>query len=337
MKTHKLAIVGGESLLGREIREVLGNRLRSAQVTLIGADDEASGLVVSAGEEAALVTPLDEEHLAEAEAVFLAGSASSSRKALNLLRGSATKPLIIDTTSLLEDQPSARLRAPLVEPPGFATESGAVQVVANPAAVALSLFYGRLHAAYPIKQSITHVFEPASQLGKRALDELHQQTVSLLSFKAVPKAVFDAQLSFNLLAGYGLEAPHKLEQSELLIERHLATLLSIGKPAPMPSLRLIQAPVFHGYSISVWVEFESFPGVTPLEEALASAQIDVRDAQQEPPSNVGMAGEGGIAVGAIARDRNNPRAAWFWIAADNLRLAADNAVEIVQQRVKEDA
>src|SRR5205814_1998122 len=155
----------------------------------------------------------------------------------------------------------------------------------------------------------------------KGIDELQQQTVSLLSFKGLPKDVFDAQLSFAMLARYGEEAAAALEDIELRIERHLATLLANGSRAPMPSLRLVQAPVFHGYSFSLWVELEDNPGVEAIEKTLATAGLDVRQEGIEPPNNVGMAGQSGIAVGAIALDRNHPSACWIWMAADNLRLS----------------
>ena len=100
----------------------------------------------------------------------------------------------------------------------------------------------------------------------------------------------------------------------------------------MPSLRLIQAPVFHGYSISAWVRFGEKPGGTAvLEEALAGGAVEVREAGTDPPTVVGIAGQGGIAVGAITMDRNDPQAAWFWVVADNLRLAGENALAVARQ------
>ena len=100
---------------------------------------------------------------------------------------------------------------------------------------------------------------------------------------------------------------------------------------PCPSLRLIQAPVFHGYSISLWVEFESDPGVAAIEHALEGDSVDVRTAGAEPPDVVGMAGQNGLAIGAIAMDRNNPHAVWLWIVTDNLRLRAENAIAVAQE------
>ena len=101
--------------------------------------------------------------------------------------------------------------------------------------------------------------------------------------------------------------------------------------APMPSLRLIQAPVFHGYSISLWVEFETNPGVSAIEEALEGEPVDLRAGDTEPPNVVGIAGQGGLAIGNVTHDRNNSQAAWLWIVADNLRLRAENAIAVAQE------
>jgi aspartate-semialdehyde dehydrogenase len=209
-----------------------------------------------------------------------------------------------------------------------------VCIVAHPAAIALALFLRRLHAHDPIRRSVIQIFAPASERGAEGIQELQAQTVSLLSFKSLPKAVFDAQLAFSLLARYGDRAPAPLEQTELRIERHLAALLALpgeGEGAPMPSLRLIQAPVFHGYSFSAWVELEGNPGIEALESGLAGEWIEVRGAEAEPPNNVGNAGQGGIAVGGIAEDAACPDACWFWVVADNLKLAAENALAMARR------
>ena len=217
---------------------------------------------------------------------------------------------------------------------GDAAEEAAVHVIAHPAAIALALFLRRLHAHDPIRRSVIQIFAPASEHGTAGVEELQQQTVSLLSFKSLPHAVFDTQLAFNLLARYGEEAPAPLEDSELRIERHLATLLALpgeGEGAPMPSLRLIQAP---GVS---WLQFFRLGGIRGEPRRGSPGKrpghgLD-RSARRrfEPPTNVGNAGQGGIAVGGIAPDRNEPEACWFWLVADNLRLAAENAVAVARQ------
>ncbi|MDP9170962.1 MAG: segregation protein B, partial [Acidobacteriota bacterium] len=204
------------------------------------------------------------------------------------------------------------------------------QVIAHPAATAIAIVLERLHRAFPVVSAIIHIFEPASERGKPGIDELQQQTVNLLSFQPLPKKLYDAQLSFNMLARLGDDAETHLHEIEERIERHLATLLDRTDGVPMPSLRLIQSPVFHGYSFSLWIEFEDAPVPSEIEEALAGDFVDVRGADLEPPSNVGVAGQSGISAGAITPDRNNGNAIWMWMAADNLRLSAESAAMLAQ-------
>ncbi|HEY1340116.1 MAG TPA: Asd/ArgC dimerization domain-containing protein [Bryobacteraceae bacterium] len=333
MAKGSTALIGSESLLGREIRDIAATA-GGLDLRLIAADEEQPGTLTRVGDEPALVGGLDSGSLADARVVILAGSAESSRKALELA-GDPPDAAIVDLTFAAEERPDARLRAPAVESENEEDPAeAAVHVIAHPAAIALALFLRRLHAQDPIRRSVIEIFAPASEHGTPGVEELQQQTINLLSFKTMPRAIFDAQLSFNMLARYGEEAPVALEETELRIERHLATLLALpgdGEGAPMPSLRVLQAPVFHGYSFSAWIEFESSPGIEAIENSLVTAAIEVRGADFDPPTNVGQAGQGGITIGAITPDRNSAEAVWFWVVADNLRVAAENAVAVARE------
>lgn len=324
------ALVGSESLLGRELRDLIAEGSLSVDLKLIADVSETAGGLTVQGDEPALILGLDERTLRDAGVVFLAGSPESAGRALKLAGGAA----LIDLTHAAEDHPRSLIRAPYVEPAGFRAPEDSVHSVAHPAAIAIAMVLQRLHACFPVTRSVIQIFEPASERGTPGLEELQQQTISLLSFKGMPKKIFDQQLSFNMLARYGEDAPFPLEWAELRIERHLATLLSRAGAralAPMPSLRLIQAPVFHGYTLSLWVEFAENPGVEAVESAMEDEHIDVRKSDLEPPTSAGMAGQSGVAVGAVAMDRNAPQACWCWLVADNLRLAAENAVAVGSQ------
>jgi aspartate-semialdehyde dehydrogenase len=273
------------------------------------------------------MSPLQAASLEGAQVAFLAGSPASSRRALKL--NPPDGPSLIDLTGALDDQPAARLRAPTAEPERPSSRPSSIQVIAHPAAIALATLLSALAKRAAISRSIIHVFEPASERGKKGLAELQQQTVAVLSFHKLKTDVFDAQLAFNMLARYGEEAMEPLEGVEQRIERHLATLLAAYPSIPMPSLRVVQAPVFHGYSFSAWVEFEDNPGAESLGRALSDAGLDVRP--DDPPSNIGVAGQSGLSVGAISADPNRPRAVWFWLVADNLRLSAENALAVARE------
>jgi aspartate-semialdehyde dehydrogenase len=325
------AIVGSGSLLGRELRDVLAGGPFSTK--LIGADKDEAGLLVEASGDPMVLTALDADNLAGAQVAFLAGSAESSRTALEMVSRLAAPPVLIDLTDVLESRPGAFLRAPMVEPANYTVPLGLEHAIAHPAAIVLALVLARLGRIRPIRQSVAQVFEPASERGQRGLEELQKQTVRLLTFQPLPKAVYDQQVAFNLLASYGSQALESIENVERRIERHLGALLSLHGGIPMPSLRLVQAPVFHGYSISLWVEFEENPGRDVLEQALQAAPVDVHGADLEPPNIVGMAGQSGVAVGAISSDRSQPRASWFWVVVDNFRITAENGAAVARTMI----
>lgn len=317
------AVVGGDSLLARELRDLLSESKPAPRVQLISAAAESSVQLGVEPDEALVMIPLNAESLEGSRAAFLVGTPASSRRTLKV--NPADGPVLIDLTAALEEDPRAKLRAPSAEPPHKPVDSQ-VQVIAHPASIAIATLLSKIAARIAIRRSIVHVFEPASERGQRGIDELQQQTVAVLSFQKLKTDVFDAQLSFNLLARYGEESLEPLDSIEQRIERHLASLLAAYPSIPMPSLRVLQAPVFHGHSFSVWIEFDENPGVETLSKWLDEAGFDVRP--DDPPTNAGIAGQSGLAVGAITPDHNQPRACWLWMVADNLRLASENAIAV---------
>jgi aspartate-semialdehyde dehydrogenase len=323
---NPIAIVGGDTLAGKEIHELLEARKLDAEL-IASPEPENAAILMRGKDEAVVMQPFQSADLSAARIVILAADRETSRAAYEKIRNAKPGPVAIDLSGALEDLAESRLRAPMVEGPDFRAEAR-VYTIAHPAAIAIALLLTQLQKARSIRRAVVEIFEPVSERGKAGIDELQKQTVALLSFKPLPKEIFDAQAAFSMLSQYGMEAPQSLEEIELKIDRHLASLLG-PSGAPMPSLRLIQAPVFHGYSISAWVEFEEDPGMDALFQALGSSHIDVRTRDHEPPTNVGVAGLSGITVGSIAPDRNQPRAWWFWMAADNLQIAAENTGEVI--------
>ena len=323
----KLALVGSETLLGKELEDVLKGR--APQSTLLTFAANGEGNFAEAEGEAVYVEPLDAKTMREVQAVLLAGSSQGAQKAYDLAKAAGGTPVLIDCSGYLEHLPEARILAPLLRDTDL--RRGWLITVAHPAASSLALILKRLSKFRGVKQMVVNIFEPASEYGKKGISELHQQTTNLLAFKPLTKELFDAQLSFNLLAQYGEEAPVKLSATESRIERHLATILATEQSAlaiPMPSIRLIAAPVFHGYSMSVWAEFDTSVTAQEVGEALACSQIEVRAQDEEPPDNVGAASQSGLIAGDIRVDRNNARAVWFWVVGDNIRLVADETADL---------
>ena len=319
------AIAGGNTLIGRELQELVDDQKLPLRLELL--DGEMTGGTLAVREDEALyLPPLTKQTLEPAKVIFLAGLPTAHVEAL----GAAPKDaLLVDLTGALEDKAGARLRAPSIELSKPAKSK--VAVIAHPAAIALRQLLQLLAVSGTIARSVVVIYEPASERGHSGIGELDKQTRALLALQKVPQSVYDAQLAFNMLPEYGSEAPAKLDLVEDRISRNLSLLLGPKSAIPMPSLRLVQAPVFHGYSFSIWVEFAEAGDPENIAAILRAAKIDVRDGSTEPASNVGAAQQSGLTVGSIKRDRGNPNAVWLWMVCDNLRVLAENALAVAQE------
>jgi len=156
------------------------------------------------------------------------------------------------------------------------------------------------------------------------MDELHGQTVNLLSFQQLPTEVFDAQLAFNMLARYGRRSAPTLESVEQRILKHLETITE-GRVV-LPALALAQAPIFHGHVLSLYLEFEQAVTSANLTLALSGEHVNVARPPDDSPSNVSAAGQDEVLV-EIRRDLHHECGIWVWAATDNIRIATLTAVD----------
>jgi aspartate-semialdehyde dehydrogenase len=159
------------------------------------------------------------------------------------------------------------------------------------------------------------------------MDELHQQTVNLLSFQPLPKDVFDVQVAFNMVARYGQKSQPSLDSVEARISRHYQKIAGPGMP--LPSMMLLQAPIFHGHAVALYLEMETPVSVPVLTQALTGDHVAIPDAAEDSPSNVSSAGQADIQL-SLKPDPVQPNGVWLWAAVDNLRISAITAVECAE-------
>jgi aspartate-semialdehyde dehydrogenase len=78
----------------------------------------------------------------------------------------------------------------------------------------------------------------------------------------------------------------------------------------------------------VLAELQAPATTEAMEAAIQGAQVDLVAAESDPPSNLSAAGQPDVLVRvSAAADGDRPsRRFWLWLAADNLKLAALNAI-----------
>jgi aspartate-semialdehyde dehydrogenase len=330
-REYRIGIVGASSLAGKELSEELGASPLAASDFVLLDEEDAAGQVTAAADEVSFIQRLEASSFDRMDFVFFAGGSAVTKKNWQHARRAGAS--IVDLTYALEEEKDVLVRAPWVSgmlvgktPQNLPDLNTPAVVVAHPVAVMLALVAGRLQAKLALTSVAVTVMEPASEYGRAAMDELHQQTVNLLSFQTLPREQYDAQVSFNLLPELGEAAKVKLGATERRIRRHYAGL-SDGR-LPVLALQIVQAPVFHGYVLSMLVELGDGATVNEVEAALAGDHIDVVSAESDPPSNLSAAGQEDIMV-RVRKDSGEGEKGtrfWIWMAADNLKLAALNAI-----------
>jgi len=326
VKPYRIGIVGAASLLGNELSEALADSaLATSDLVLLDAED-AAGRLSSTGEEANFIQKLDSEAISVLDIVFFASDPETTRTYSTAARQANAS--VVDLTYALESESETILRGlwggldPQTAQPDLTTPA---VVSAHPAALMLALLTRRLRNRLPIRTVAATFFEPASEHGQAAMDELHQQTVSLLSFQSLPRQQYDAQIAFNMLPTLGDAAKVNLSAVRRRIVDHYEKIA--GAEVVPISLQLIQSPVFHGYTATLFVELEEAVGKTEFESAAQGDGIDLVGGESDPPSNLSAAGQQQLLMQVRPADGGAKGTRFLvWMAADNLKLAAANAV-----------
>ncbi|HKF46180.1 MAG TPA: Asd/ArgC dimerization domain-containing protein [Terracidiphilus sp.] len=327
---YKIAIAGASTLLGKELKDAIEESPLATAAFALLDDEQGQGQLDQVGDEITFVQAVDPDAFEKVDFTFFAGSQALTRNHWkDALRAGST---VLDLSGALDQEPGVLVRAPwLAADTGSADLFTPAVVPAHPAALALVLLLERVQAVGPVRSVAATLLAPASEFGRGAMDELHQQTVSLLSFQGLPRAIYDAQAAYNLLAGMGESAQVSLTRLEARIRHHYEALG--GGRLPALALQAVAAPVFHGHTFSIAIDLERPAEISALEEALGGDRVDLVLEDTDSPSNLAATGQNDVLVRLrpVIEGRNPTQAArfWLWAASDNLRMYAQNAVQCV--------
>ena len=333
-KIYRIAIVGAASLAGKELGDALSDSTFASSSFILLDEDKATGQISSAGDEISFIQPIDANSFDAMDFVFFVGDREVAAKYWKSARKAGAAA--IDMSFALEEETDVLVRSPWTvaaqakSPTAELDLATSAVVPAHPVAAILALLTARASEKFKVASIAATVLEPASQYGRAAMDELHQQTVSLLSFQKLPREVYDAQVAFNLLQAMGEEAKVRLSESERRIAAHYKALLADG---PELSIQLIHAPVFHGYVLSVFVELAEPATLEAFELSLVGEHLDLLARESEPPSNLSATGQDQIMVLAEQTGNTQGEGTRFklLIAADNLKIAALHAIACARE------
>lgn len=314
-----IAIVGSSSLLGRELKETIeSSGFPAGKVSLIETEEYAGLLQEFAGE-IQITQILSPEVFSDTDIAFFA----CSPEIINAYAssGSSFPELTIDLTQTGQEG-TLFLRgvsdASLLRGAGY-------YINPHPATIVLGRLFACIQSAFHMESASATIFVPVSERGTAAVDELQEQTVELLNFQTAPSKVFGGQLAFNLLPE--IQAARR---TEALVREQLSSLL--GNRVPAAALVAIQAPVFHSHAFSVFIKLRESASAEDIASALrdGGSSVVVHAEDGLSPSPVTVVGSDVVHVARIVVDPALPGSCLLWAVADNLRIAASNAMQIAE-------
>ena len=325
--SNRIVIAGASSLLGAELRTVLGeSRFAGADFSLVD-EPIVAGTLTEAGGEPAVIQPIEEGSFNRAQCIFFTGSCKFTKR--NLPAALHTGAKIIDLSGAAAEREDAVAWFPKLDwlrGREFATDA---KVFAVPSAFAtaasgLALTLSRVG----LRRLMLLGFEPVSEAGPAGIEELESQNTQLLSFQGLGQPVFDTQVAITLLDRFGPASSHKLCATRERVRAETKACVD-GKCA-MPAIQAVHAPVFYGSVFSATGVFDRGSTAENISNACLDAGFSIPPDTNIGPSNISVSGLNSVQLSAPEPDASNPETWWFWGAADNMHLPAANAVKLAE-------
>ena len=325
---YRVAVVGATGQVGTLMLKLLRERSFPAREIVPFASERSVGRELAGG---LVVRGLDEESIQGFDiALFSAGGAISGEWAPRFAGAGA---VVIDNSSRWRMNEDVPLIVSEVNPDALDSHHG---IIANPNCSTMQLVVALkpIHDEAGIERIVISTYQAVSGTGKRAIDELLDQSHALLHEREIePPDAYAHQIAFNALPHAGAFAAgedHTDEERKLINE----TRKILGDQAIRISATCVRVPVLNGHSEAVNVQTRRDLSPERARELLAAAPgvtvLDDPDAGLYPLA-IDVAGKDDVFVGRIRRDPGHERALDLWIVSDNLRKgAALNAVQLAE-------
>jgi aspartate-semialdehyde dehydrogenase len=331
---YRVAVVGATGQVGTLMLRLLHERGFPAREVVPFASERSIGRTLAgagAHGEDIVVRGLSDETIHGFDlAIFSAGGATSGEWAPRFVAAGA---VVVDNSSRWRMSDDVPLVVAEVNPGALARHKG---IVANPNCSTMQMVVALkpLYDAAGIERLVISTYQAVSGTGRRAVDELLDQSHALLHERAIADPQeYAHQIAFNALphaGGFAAGDDHTDEERKLINE----TRKILGDSEIAISATCVRVPVVNGHSEAVNVQTRSelspehareilraAPGITVLDDPAAALY----------PLAVDASGHDDVFVGRIRRDAGHERALDLWIVADNLRKgAATNAVQLAE-------
>jgi len=328
-----VAVVGATGAVGNEMIATLEQRNFPVEKLRLFASERSEGKKLEFHGNEIPVESLNESSFKGIDIALFSAGAERSKIWAPIAAKSGC--VVVDNSSQWRMDPEVPLIVPEVNSHDLKWHKG---IIANPncSTIQMVVVLKPIHDAAKIKRVVVTTFQSVSGTGKKAMDELLQQTADILNSKEAKCNVYPHQIAFNVLPHIDkfLENGYTKEEMKMVNE----TRKIMGDNSIRLTATTVRVPVFRCHSESLNIETEKKITPNEVRAVLSKAPgIVVFDAPEKNvyPIPVDAAGKDETYVGRIRADESIENGINMWIVADNLRKgAALNAVQIAEKLIE---
>ena len=335
-KVFDVAVVGATGAVGETMLRVLHERKFPVGKVYPLASSRSAGKRVDFGGKMLLVEDLDSFDFSKVQIGLFSAGGSISEKYAPIAAEAGC--VVVDNTSHYRYDDDIPLVVPEVNPEAIAgyTSRG---IIANPNCSTIQMLVALkpIHDVAGITRVNVCTYQAVSGTGKKAIDELFDQSRAMINFLDYEKKVYPHRIAFNCLPhidsfldnGYTKEEMKMVNETRKIMEDN-----TIGVTATT-----VRVPVFYSHAEAVNVE--TIEPISASEVKLLLEKSPGIKVMDDPAKNIyplatDGAGQNLTLVGRIRDDISHDHGISLWVVADNVRKgAALNSIQIAEILVRE--
>ncbi|HRE42674.1 MAG TPA: aspartate-semialdehyde dehydrogenase, partial [Terricaulis sp.] len=240
----RVAVVGATGNVGREMLEILHERLFPADEVIAIASRRSVGVEVSYGEKTLKCKDLETFDFSTVDLVLMSAGGSVSKEWSPKI--GKTGAVVIDNSSAWRMDPRVPLIVPEVNPDAVEGYDK-LNIIANPncSTAQLVVALKPLHDRAKIKRVVVATYQSVSGAGREAMDELWNQTKKLYVGDEIVPEEFPKQIAFNVIPHGGdfMDDGYTTEEWKMEVETK-----KILDPKIKLTATSVRVPVFVGHS-----------------------------------------------------------------------------------------
>jgi len=174
---------------------------------------------------------------------------------------------------------------------------------------------------------------PAAVAGRDGVEELSRQVVSMFNSQEAPRKHFASGLAFDVIPSWGGITERGWAGCELLNAIQIGMLSGVHPQAV--ALDVAVLPLFAGMAANLQVDLNPGWEIEAVLKALSdSEEVELTDPSRLMPRR--MIGSTELAIGRV-RANLTGTGLHLWICCDSQRIAAENAIGLLEELLWSDA